>query len=156
MDDTTKDEGGTGRREFLSAAVVAASTIATAGSASPLPATEAAPEAAESPRRAARGKVERYHAAAIQTSFANPRTRDEIPARVARMIAMAEQTVAGYAPFHDIRLVAFPEFAHAAPCYFTVEELLEHLAVEIPNDHTEAYQRFARKTGCFVQTGTFI
>jgi formamidase len=101
-------------------------------------------------------KLERYHAAAIQTAFENPRTRAEIPARVARMIAMAEQTVAGYAPFFDVRLIAFPEFAHAAPAYFTVDELLEHLAVEIPNDHTDAYARFARKTGCFVQTGTFI
>ena len=100
--------------------------------------------------------VERYHAAAIQTAFANPKTRDEIPSRVARMIAMAEQTVAGYAPFFDVRLVAFPEFAHAAPVYFTVDELLAHLAVEIPNDHTDAYTRFAKKTGCFVQTGTFI
>jgi formamidase len=104
----------------------------------------------------AKSTVERYHAAAIQTAFENPRTRAEIPARVARMIAMAEQTVAGYAPFFDVRLVAFPEFAHAAPVYFTVEELLEHLAVELPNDHTDAYTRFARKTGCFVQTGTFI
>jgi len=103
-----------------------------------------------------KSSIERYHAAAIQTAFANPRTRAEIPERVARMIAMAEQTVAGYAPFFDVRLVAFPEFAHAAPVYFTVEELLEHLAVEIPNDHTDAYARFARKTGCFVQTGTFI
>jgi predicted amidohydrolase len=100
--------------------------------------------------------VERYHAAAIQTAFENPRTRAEIPSRVARMIAMAEQTVAGYKPFFDVRLIAFPEFAHAAPVYFTVEELLEHLAVEIPNDHTDAYVRFARATGCYVQTGTFI
>ncbi len=98
----------------------------------------------------------RYHAAAIQTAFANPRTRAEIPSRVARMIAMAEQTVAGYGPFFDVRLVVFPEFAHAAPCYFTTAELDEHLAVEIPNDHTDAYQRFSRKTGCFVQTGSFI
>ena len=104
----------------------------------------------------AKSTVERYHAAAIQTAFENPRTRGEIPARVARMIAMAEQTVAGYAPFFDVRLIAFPEFAHAAPVYFTVDELLEHLAVEIPNDHTDAYARFSRKTGCFVQTGTFI
>ena len=104
----------------------------------------------------AKSTVERYHAAAIQTAFENPRTRAEIPSRVARMIAMAEQTVAGYGPFFDVRLVVFPEFAHAAPCYFTTAELDEHLAVEIPNDHTDAYQRFSRKTGCFVQTGSFI
>ncbi|MEY3027291.1 MAG: hypothetical protein RLZZ238_2188 [Planctomycetota bacterium] len=144
----------TGRREFLGAAAGAA--VAATGIAPAHPAQDAV--AASAPARTpARGpRPVRYHAAAIQTSFANPRTRDEIPERVARMIAMAEQTVAGYAPFFDVRLIAFPEFAHAAPCYFTVEELMEHLAVELPNDHTDAYTRFARKTGCFVQTGTFI
>ena len=100
--------------------------------------------------------LERYAAAAIQTAFANPKTRDEIAERTARMVAMADQTVAGYAPFFDVRLIAFPEFAHAAPCYFTIEELIDHLAVEIPNDHTDAYVRFSKRTGCYVQTGTFI
>ena len=69
----------------------------------------------------------RYHAAAIQTAFENPRTRDEIGARVARMCAMIEQTVGGYEPFFDVRLIAFPEFAHSAPVYTTQAELLKQL-----------------------------
>ena len=40
----------------------------------------------------------------------------------------------GYAPFFDVKLVVFPEFAHAAPVYETVEALHEQLAVEIPNE----------------------
>ncbi len=98
----------------------------------------------------------RYHAAAIQTAFENPKTRLEIGDRVARMCAMAEQTVVGYEPFFDVRLLAFPEFAHAAPVYTTVKELLHHLAVELPNEHTDAYQRVCAKHGCYIQTGTFI
>jgi predicted amidohydrolase len=98
----------------------------------------------------------RYHAAAIQTAFDNPRTRAEIGERVRRMCAMAEQTVGGYEPFFDVRLLAFPEFAHAAPVYPTARELLEHLAVEMPNEHVDAYIRVCRAHGCYIQTGTFI
>ncbi len=98
----------------------------------------------------------RYHAAAIQTAFENPRTRDEIGARVARMCAMIEQTVGGYEPFFDVRLIAFPEFAHSAPVYTTQAELLKHLAVELPNEHVDSYIRVCKKLGCYVQTGTFI
>jgi predicted amidohydrolase len=98
----------------------------------------------------------RYHAAAIQTAFENPKTRQEIGARAERMCAMAEQTIVGYEPFFDVRLLAFPEFAHAAPVYTTVKELLQHLAVELPNEHTDAYQRVCAKYGCYIQTGTFI
>ena len=137
------------RRDFLGTVAVGAASAA-------LPSVNASVTHAEPIKTGVRNSVERYHAAAIQTAFENPKTRAEIPARVARMIAMAEQTVAGYAPFFDVRLVAFPEFAHAAPVYFTQAELLEHLAVELPNEHTEAYTRFAKNTGCYVQTGTFI
>lgn len=98
----------------------------------------------------------RYHAAAIQTNFDCPRTRDAIGARVARMCAMVEGTVAAYEPFHDVRLLAFPEFAHAVPMYPTVAELLRHLAVELPNEHVDAYLRVCRKLGCYIQTGTFV
>ncbi|MFM8817963.1 MAG: nitrilase-related carbon-nitrogen hydrolase, partial [Phycisphaerales bacterium] len=68
----------------------------------------------------------------------------------------AEGAIAAYAPFHDIRLIAFPEFAHAAPVYVTVPELLKHLAVELPNEHTDRYVALCRKAGCYIQTGTFI
>jgi predicted amidohydrolase len=52
--------------------------------------------------------------------------------------------------------VVFPEFAHAAPIYATVGELLERLAVPIPNEHTERYQRKAKQRGVYIQTGTFL
>ena len=55
-----------------------------------------------------------------------------------------------------VRLVVFPEFAHAAPIYPTVEELHDKLAVPIPNEHTERYHRKAREHGIFIQTGSFL
>ena len=72
------------------------------------------------------------------------------------MCAIAEQTIVGYEPFFDVRLLAFPEFAHAAPVYETVAALREHLAVPVPNEHTAEYERIARKYGCYIQTGTFL
>lgn len=98
----------------------------------------------------------RYYAAAIQTAFDLVKTRQEIAPRVARMCAMVEQTVAAYEPFHDVRLVAFPEFAHAVPMYPTVAELRKHLTIPVPNEHTDSYRRICAKLGCYVQTGTFI
>lgn len=99
---------------------------------------------------------DRYYAAACQTSFACPQRRDEIGERVTRMSAMVEATLAGYEPFFDVRLFAFPEFAHAAPVYLTEAELDRHLAVEIPNEHTDRYARLAKKHGIWIQTGSFI
>jgi len=98
----------------------------------------------------------RYYAAACQTAFACPTTRDEIDARTRRMCAIAEQTISGYEPFFDVRLLAFPEFAHAAPIYDSVAKLRDRLAVEIPNEHTDRYAALCRKQGCYIQTGTFI
>jgi formamidase len=98
----------------------------------------------------------RYLAAACQTDFPCPKDRSEIGARTRRMIEIVEQTVAGYAPFGDVRLLVFPEFAHAAPVYESAPELLRQLAIPIPNEHTDAYQRVAKKLGVFIQTGTFI
>ena len=97
-----------------------------------------------------------YYAAACQTAFACPTTREEIAARTKRMCAIAEQTVAGYEPFFDVRLLAFPEFAHAAPIYDSVAKLRDRLAVELPNEHTDRYAALCRKQGCYIQTGTFI
>jgi formamidase len=100
--------------------------------------------------------ADRTYAAACQTSFDCPRTREEIHERVTRMIAMVEMTLAGYEPFFDVRLFAFPEFAHAAPVYPTVGELERHLAVEFPNEHTDRYAALAKKYGIYIQTGSFI
>ncbi|CAN5214793.1 hypothetical protein BH24PSE2_BH24PSE2_02620 [soil metagenome] len=98
----------------------------------------------------------KYYAAACQTDFPCPQSRREIKDRTRRMLAMVEQTITGYEPFFDVRLLAFPEFAHAAPVYDTVAKLREHLAVPVPNEHTDAYEIVARRHGCYIQTGSFL
>lgn len=98
----------------------------------------------------------RYYAAACQTDLPNPRTRDGIARQVNHMLAMIERAVVGYAPFAPVRLIAFPEFGHAAPIYPTVEELFDKLAVQIPNDHTDRYQHKARERGIYIQTASFL
>jgi predicted amidohydrolase len=97
-----------------------------------------------------------YYAAACQTAFECPTSRDQIADRVKRMCAMAENAIIGYEPFHDVRLIAFPEFAHAAPIFDTVEKLRDRLAVRLPNEHTDRYATVCRKYGCWIQTGSFI
>src|SRR2546426_261625 len=97
-----------------------------------------------------------FYAAACQTDFPNPKTRTKIASHPQRMCAIIEQTIIGYEPFFDVRLFAFPEFAHAAPIYETVAQLRRHLAVPVPNEHTRAYERLARKHGCYIQTGSFL
>jgi len=100
--------------------------------------------------------IDRFYAAACQLDMPNPTKRDEIAGRVERMLEMIDQAVEGYEPFFDVRLVVFPEFAHAAPIYPTVEELLDNLAVPIPNEHTQRYQEKAKQLGIYIQTGTFL
>lgn len=100
--------------------------------------------------------TERYYAAVCQTDLPNPRTRDGIGRQVQHMFTMIDRAVVGYRPFFDVRLVAFPEFAHAAPVYSTVEELTDHLAVPIPNEHTDRYHAKARELNIFIQTGSFL
>ena len=98
----------------------------------------------------------RYAVAACQTNFPCPRRLGEITERVTRMLEMVDHAVLGYEPFFPVRLVVFPEFAHAAPVYFTTRELSEKLAVPLPNEHTERYARKAKELGVFIQTGTFL
>ena len=69
---------------------------------------------------------------------------------------MMQYAVSGYAPFYDVKLIVFPEFAHAAPIYDSVAKLRERLAVELPNEHTDRYAALARKHGCWIQTGSFL
>jgi formamidase len=97
-----------------------------------------------------------YYAAACQTDFACPATREEIGERTSRMCTLAEQTIVGYEPFYDVRLLAFPEFAHAAPIYDSVPGLRSRLAVPLPNEHTDRYQRICQNYGCYIQTGSFL
>ncbi len=98
----------------------------------------------------------RYAAAACQLDSPNPTTRAEIAERVSSMLGVLRQTVEGYSPFLPVKLIVFPEFAHAAPVYPTASELRRHLTVPVPNEHTERYAEVARELGVYVQTGTFL
>jgi predicted amidohydrolase len=98
----------------------------------------------------------RYYAATCQTDLPCPRDRRELTERVSYLLGMVDRAVVGYAPFFDVKLIVFPEFAHAAPIYETVDELRDKLAVPIPNEHTERYVRKARERGVWIQTGTFL
>lgn len=100
--------------------------------------------------------IERYTAACCQIDQPCPRSRDELHDRVTGFLAMIDQAVLGYQPFFDVRLVVFPEFAHAVPIYPTADELLDRLAVPIPNDQTDRYAAKARQHGIHIQTGTFL
>ncbi|MFI5398346.1 MAG: nitrilase-related carbon-nitrogen hydrolase [Candidatus Binatia bacterium] len=108
------------------------------------------------PARSITAPVPLYYAAACQVAFENPRHRSEIGEHVDHMLSMVDNAVVGYRPFFDVRLVVFPEFAHAAPIYESVDELREKLAVPIPNEFTERYEEKARVLGVYIQTGTFI
>ncbi len=98
----------------------------------------------------------RYSAAACQVDFSNPKDRRGIKPHVDRMLTMIDHAVTGYGPFLPVKLVVFPEFAHAAPIYPTLEELYEKLAIPIPNEHTERYIEKAREYDIYIQTGSFL
>jgi predicted amidohydrolase len=101
-------------------------------------------------------EVIRYAAAACQTDLPNPVDREHMRANTDRMLAMIDSAVAGAAPFLPVRLIVFPEFAHAAPIFPTVRELLDRLAVPIPNEHTERLHSKAREHGVYVQSGSML
>ena len=98
----------------------------------------------------------RYWAAACQTDFPCPADRSEIRTHVDRMLEMIDQTVVGYRPFGRVKLLAFPEFAHAAPIYEDLPTLRRRLAVPIPNEHTQRYQAKAADLEVYIQTSTFL
>jgi len=98
----------------------------------------------------------RYAAAACQIDLPNPSNRNEIGKRTSHMLDMVRMAVEGYSPFLPVKLLVFPEFAHAAPVYPTSEQLRRHLTIPVPNEHTERYQAVARELGVYIQTGTFL
>jgi len=98
----------------------------------------------------------RYSAAAVQTDFANPTTRAEMRRNTARILSLIDSAVAGAAPFLPVKLITFPEFAHAAPVFPTVKELRDKLAVEIPNEHTEKLVEKAKEHKVYIQSGSML
>ena len=98
----------------------------------------------------------RYSVAACQTDLPNPIERSQMRGNTDRMLSMVQSAVDGSAPFLPVRLVVFPEFAHAAPVFPSVEELRRKLALPIPNEHTDRIARKARDLDVYVQTGTML
>src|SRR5260370_28467478 len=98
----------------------------------------------------------RYAVAACQTDMPNPIDRRDMRANRDRMLSMIDSAVAGAAPFLPVRLVVFPEFAHSAPIFQTAEELIEKLAIKIPNEHTERLEQKARECDVYIQSGSML
>ena len=98
----------------------------------------------------------RYSVASCQTDLPNPIERRQMRANTDRMLSMIDSAVEGSAPFLPVRLVVFPEFAHSAPVFPTVEELLDKLAISIPNEHTERLEQKAREHKIYIQSGTML
>ncbi|HYY42690.1 MAG TPA: nitrilase-related carbon-nitrogen hydrolase [Pyrinomonadaceae bacterium] len=98
----------------------------------------------------------RYSVAACQTDQPNPVERREMRRNTDRVCQMIDAAVAGALPFLPVRLVVFPEFAHAAPVFATIAELRAKLAVPIPNEHTERLEGKARAYNIYIQTGTML
>ena len=86
----------------------------------------------------------RYSVAACQTDLPNPIERRQMRANTDRMVSMIDSAVEGSAPFLPVGLVVFPEFAHCAPVFQTVADLIEKLAIPIPNEHTERLEQKAK------------
>jgi formamidase len=98
----------------------------------------------------------RYSVALCQTDLPNPVERLDMRRNTERMLSMIDAAVAGSAPFLPVRLVVFPEFAHSAPVFATVGELIEKLAVTIPNEHTERLEQKAREHNIYIQSGSML
>src|SRR5436853_7612235 len=98
----------------------------------------------------------RYSVACCQTDMANPIERTAMRANTDRMLSMIDSAVAGATPFLPARLVVFPEFAHSAPVFDTAKELLEKLAIQIPNEHTERWELKAREHEIYIQSGSVL
>ena len=98
----------------------------------------------------------RYAVAACQTDLVNPVDRHQMRASTDRMLSMVDSAVGGSAPFLPVKLVVFPEFAHAAPVFPTVAELLRTLSVPVPNEHTERLTEKARAHGIYIQSGSML
>src|SRR5712691_8118305 len=98
----------------------------------------------------------RYSTAACQTDLANPLDRTQMRANTTRMLEMVDAAVAGAGPFLPVRLIVFPEFAHAATVFPTVAELLDALTVPIPNEHTDRLHDKARQHDVYIQSGSML
>ena len=98
----------------------------------------------------------RYTAAACQTDLPNPVHRSQMRANTDRMLSMIDSAVAGSAPFLPVRLIVFPEFAHTAPVFVSVAELVDKLGMPIPNEHIDRIAAKAREHDVYIQSGSML
>ncbi len=86
----------------------------------------------------------------------NPIERRAMRANTDRILSMIDSALVGAPPFLPVRLVVFPEFAHSVPVFETAAELIEKLAIEIPNEHTERLTQKAREQDIYIQSGSML
>src|ERR1044072_5753627 len=98
----------------------------------------------------------RYSAAACQTDFANPLDRRSMRANTDRILSTIDSAAAAAAPFLPVRLLVSPEFAPSAPVFETAKELIDKLAIPIPNEHTERLQQKAKEHNIYIQSGSML
>ena len=98
----------------------------------------------------------RYAAAACQTDFVEPTRSSADGANTDRMLAMIDAAVAGAAPFLPVRLVVFPEFAHAAPVFPTVRSWPRRSPCRFPTSTPTRLERKAREHDIYIQSGSMI
>ena len=99
----------------------------------------------------------RYAAAACQTDLANPLDRAQMRANTDRMLAMIDAAVAGSAPFLPVRLVVFPEFAHAAPVFRDGRRAARQAGGADPQRaHRSAARRRRGEHDVYIQSGTML
>jgi hypothetical protein len=87
--------------------------------------------------------LSRYSVAACQVDQPNPLKLREMRRNTERMLSLVDSGVTGAVPFLPVRFGVFPEFAHAAPIFATLEELRQKLAVPIPNELLRIMRRRA-------------
>lgn len=97
----------------------------------------------------------RYTAVACQTDLPAPRYRSGYAASVKHMLSLIDRAAVGFSPFGPVKLIVFPEHAHAAPVYFSAGEIEQHLAMPIPNEYLDAYTERAKRHDVYVLT-TFL
>src|SRR5947207_4516277 len=98
----------------------------------------------------------RYSVACCQTDMPNPIERKAMRANTDRMLSMIDSAVSGAEPFVRVRLAVVPEFGPSPPVFEPAKELLEKLAVEIPNEHIELLQQKAREHDIYIQSGSML
>src|ERR1051325_7787099 len=98
----------------------------------------------------------RYSVAACQTDSPNPIDRRGMRNNTDPMLSRIDPAGPGAAPFLPVRLVVFPEFALSAPVFVTAAELIEKLAIPIPNEHTERLQQKAKEHDLYIQSGSML